>query len=231
VHGDHGPWCKHLDCFYRVVDAHREIAADGEKRDVQWVQAADELHVEEHARVTGMASCPLSGLDDKAAGIPRVDEVAILGHRGAMQGLGQEEFTEWEDVISTDVHGMHVRNTLACKVGDEFCRADDRCRGAPGDGDGITQVIGMAMRHEDVGWMDVVRTDGRRRVAREERVDEDVAGQRGDQESRMTKAGKLLMCHSIMCLHASLPPGERRSNLGSIMHSETCNCMARGKIC
>jgi hypothetical protein len=54
-------------------------------------------------------------------------------------------------------------------------------------------VVGMAMRHEDVVWMDIVGTDGCRRVAREERVDEDVAGQRGDQESRMTKVGELLV--------------------------------------
>src|SRR5450756_870033 len=35
MHGDHSVWCKHLDRFYGVVDAHREIAADGEKCDVQ----------------------------------------------------------------------------------------------------------------------------------------------------------------------------------------------------
>src|SRR5450756_1312599 len=141
-----------------------------------------------------MIDRPLCGLDDKAAGISRVDQVAVLGHRGAVQSLRQEEFTEWEDVIAADVHGMHIRNPLACKVSDEFRRADDSCPGAPSNGDGIAQVIRMAMGHEDVGWMDVVGTDGCRRVAREEWVDEDVAGRRGDQESRMTKIGKLLMC-------------------------------------
>src|SRR5450759_466557 len=168
VHGDHGAWCKHLDRFYGVVDAHREIAANGEKCDVQRVQAADELHVEKQTRVTGMIDRPLCGLDDKAAGISRVDQVAVLGHRGAVQSLRQEEFTEWEDVIAADVHGMHIRNPLACKVSDEFRRADDSCPGAPSNGDGIAQVIRMAMGHEDVGWMDVVGTDGCRRVAREE---------------------------------------------------------------
>ena len=108
VHGDHSAWCKHFDCFYGVVDAHREIAANGEKCDVQRVQAADELHVEKHARVTGMIDRPFCSLDDKAAGIPRVDEVTVLGHRGAVQSLRQDELTEWEDVIAADVHGMHV---------------------------------------------------------------------------------------------------------------------------
>src|SRR5450756_1204326 len=200
MHGDHSVWCKHLDRFYGVVDAHREIAADGEKCDVQRVQAADELHVEKHARVTGMIDRPFSRLDDKAAGIPRVNEVAVLGHRGAVQSLRQEEFTEWEDVIATDVHGMHIRNPFACKVSDEFRRADDCCSGAPGDGDCIAHVIGVAMGHEDVGWMNVIGTDGCRGVAREEWVNEDVAGRRGDQESRMTKIGVLLMCHGVMCL-------------------------------
>src|SRR5664279_2977628 len=75
VHGDHSAWCKHLDRFYGIVDAHREIATNGEKRDVQRVQAADELHVEKHARVTGMIDRPFFGFDDKTAGISRVDEV------------------------------------------------------------------------------------------------------------------------------------------------------------
>src|SRR5450756_3008309 len=78
-----------------------------------------------------MIDRPLCGLDDKAAGISRVDQVAVLGHRGAVQSLRQEEFTEWEDVIAADVHGMHIRNPLACKVSDEFRRADDSCPGAP----------------------------------------------------------------------------------------------------
>src|SRR5664279_319791 len=108
VHGDHSAWCKHLDRFYGVIDAHREIATNGEKCDVQRMQAADELHVEKHARVTGMIGCPFFGFDNKTAGISRVDEVAVLGHRGAVQSLRQEEFTEWEDVIAADVHGVYV---------------------------------------------------------------------------------------------------------------------------
>src|SRR5450830_1274739 len=108
VHGDHSVWCEHLDRFYGVIDAHREIATNGEKCDVQRVQAADELHVEKHARVTGMVGRPFSGFDDKTAGISRVDEVAVLGHRGVVQSLRQGEFTEWEDVIATDVHGVYV---------------------------------------------------------------------------------------------------------------------------
>src|SRR5664280_1675859 len=127
---------------------------------------------------------------------------------------------------------MCIRDSFfACKVGHELRRADDYCPGALGDGDGIAQVIGMAMRQKDVCRMYIVGTDGCRRVAREERVDEDVAGRRGDQESRMTKIGELLMCHSVVCLLLSLSSGVYWSSFGSIIHSGTCNCIGRGKIC
>lgn len=108
VHGDHSAWCKHLDRLYGVVDAHGKVAADGEKRDVQWVEAADELHVKKYTHVAGVVGRPFSSLDDVAAGIAGVDEVAVLGHRGTVQSLRKEEFTEWEGVIAADVHGMYV---------------------------------------------------------------------------------------------------------------------------
>ena len=66
-----------------------------------------------------------------------------------MQGQGQLKVAEGIGVTAANVLGMGLDALLAQPIRD-LGIADDGRPGAPGDGDGITQVVIVSVRDQDV---------------------------------------------------------------------------------
>ena len=64
---------------------------------------------------------------------------------------------------------------------------DDRRAGALGDGDGVADVVAVAVRDQDEVGRHLVRLGRRRRVAGQERVDEQVLAVALDQQAGMAQ--------------------------------------------
>jgi hypothetical protein len=89
----------------------------------------------------------------------------------------QLDLAERKDVRAADVHPVRF-GAVFCHVLVDFVVADHRRAGAFGDRQRIPQVIAVRVGHQDVVRFDLLRRHVGHRVARQERIDQQV-GLRG----------------------------------------------------
>ena len=168
VDGDHRPGMQQLHSQQRVLRTHGVIITDRDHRQVNTL-IPDQAHVSEEAGVTGKVNLlPLECGEQEAA---RVAPVRTIRQCRAMQGEGHFEIPERMVKASTKV----LRVGLEPLPGEPFADlsvGDDRGTGAFGDGDGITHVIAVSVRHEDVIRFQFFRILAGLRVACKVRIDQ-----------------------------------------------------------
>ena len=87
------------------------------------------------------------GLKQKATGIARV---AAVGGHGSVQGHGQFDAAKGEVKGAADVHGVHAC-ALFLGIKGQFIGGNDFGVMSTRQLQGISQVVPMAMGHQDVG--------------------------------------------------------------------------------
>src|SRR5262249_20655586 len=168
-----------------VVGAHRVVVADGQDGQVHPL-LADQPHVAEKARVGRVVDllAALAG-DQKAAGVAAV---AAVWHGGAVEGHRHLPVAERVPDPAAVLLAVGLDALLRQPLAD-LVVADDGGPGAPGDGDGVADVVAVAVRDEDEVGLGLVCLQGGGGVAGEERVDQHLVPARFQQKGSVTEPG------------------------------------------
>jgi len=176
-----------------VRGAHGEIVADGEHGDVDFVALAEQLHLESEGGVAGMVDGFALELDEEAGGYAEIDKSAgvALGGRvaGGVEGDGELDATEGEIESAAKAHGMGFFDALAREPIRDLIGADHGSVVLFGDGDGVADVVEMAMGDEDEIAPDVIGFYLGEWVVSEEGVDEEGVGGALEEEAGVAEVG------------------------------------------
>ena len=82
---------------------------------------------------------------------------------------------------------MGIFDPLAGQPGLDFIIGDDGGVGAFGDVNGVSQMIAMTVRHQDVVGLNLIGRAGCQRVVAQKRIDQQTALIRFDQKAGMTE--------------------------------------------
>ena len=116
--------------------------------------------------------------------------VAAVGQGGAVVSYGHLHSAKGELPAAADVQAVSVY-PLLFTVGRDLVIGDDGGARLAADGNGVAQVISVAVRYQDVVRLgDVVRTDVRLRIAAEEGVKPDGVSTSGEAETGMAVIGQ-----------------------------------------
>src|SRR5712691_620396 len=210
VAGDDALHVEQLDGDGSFLRAHRVMVADRDHRDVRLVDAADQLHVAEHAGVAGEVDLlVVLGRDDDAR--------RLAGVRAVRRRAGVERIRERE------LHAVHVDgaalvrclqlalvDALLAEPACELDECDDRRTVLLREVDGVADVVAVAVGDRD--HVDALRRLLVRRalrVAGQERVDVDALPAGGvEPEGCMSEPGQRRVCHR------SPLAGRRERNVG-----------------
>src|SRR5439155_21814902 len=122
----------------------------------------------------------------------RIAAVAAVGQSRAVEGERQLDAAKWELMASAVLLTVSLDALLREPFSDLVVR-DDGGPGALGDGDGIADMIAVAVGHENEVRRHVARLGRRGGVAGQERVDEEVFAVRLHEQagvSEPTNAGR-----------------------------------------
>jgi hypothetical protein len=185
VNGNHQTRCDELDCTQRIVRPHGVVVPDGQRRQVDAL-LTDEAHI---AKEPGVGSqidlLALRRRQQEARGVTAVR--AIRQHR-AVQRWRQFEVAERELMAAADVQRVGSE-ALALQPGDDLGIADHEGAGALGDGNGIPEVIAVAVRDENVIGLDLLRLAAGQRVVGEIGIDQQRLAAAHDLKGGMPQPG------------------------------------------
>src|SRR5262249_12215168 len=100
----------------------------------------------------------------------RMAAVTAVGKHRAVKSEGQLDLAEWEAMGSAVLLAMYLLESLLLKPLGNLEVADDGGPGAAGDGDGVADVVAVAVRDEDEVGGDLVGLDRRLGGVRHERI-------------------------------------------------------------
>ena len=186
----------------RLARIHREVAADRQDRDVGRVEARDQLHVAEDARVAGEVQLrPVLDLDHEARRLAEGHDAPIVEDAARVPGVDERDL---------DAGGLE-RPALVARLRVVLGEASDREPVANLDErdhralealcqlEGVAEVVAVPVREGD--QVDALRrllALGALRVAAEPGVDVDaLAPGRVDPESRMSEPRNRSVCHVL----------------------------------
>jgi hypothetical protein len=174
--------------------AHGVVVADGEHGNLRVMQVADELHVGEHAGIAGMVEdgSVVDG-DDKAGGIASIDDFVAVGDAGGVAGFSEGDGDVRVAMGAADVHadGAILGNAFGLEPVEELDHADDGRAVLFGDGDGVGDVVHVAVgEEEEVDLLGELETFGVFRVVFDKGIDEDRGSLRGlDEDGGVSEPG------------------------------------------
>ena len=168
----------------RIVGAHRVVVADRQDGQVDPL-LADQPHVAEQAGVGGVVDLlAVLEVEEEAA---RVAAVAAVGQHRAVEGERQLDAAEREVEAAAVLLAVDLGQPLLLRATGDLVVGDHRRAGALGDGDGVADVVAVAVRDEDEVGLHLVGRGRRRRVAGEEGVDQETMAVGLDQQAGMAQ--------------------------------------------
>ena len=117
----------------------------------------------------------------------RVAAVAAVGQHRAVEGQRQLDPAEGEVVAAAVLLAVDLLHALLLQPLADLVVGDDRRPGALGDGDGVADVVAVAVRDQDEVGRHLVGLGRRRRVAGQERIDQDVRAVALEQQTGMAQ--------------------------------------------
>jgi hypothetical protein len=169
-----------LECDGCFARSHGVVIADRDDRDVGFVDAADQLHVAEHAGVSGE-------IERRAVGGLQHDSRRLAGVGAVRRGARMERVRQ-RDLHAIDVdraalvRSVHIRfgNTLLPEPAAELDERDDLAVVLFREADGVSDVVAVPMRErDDVDALRRLLALGALRIPVQERVDVDALAVRG----------------------------------------------------
>src|SRR6516165_10239227 len=109
--------------------------------------------------------------DEEAAGIAAV---AAVGQHGAMKGECQLDSAKRKSMSAAVLLAVNLGDSLGLKPFTDLVVGDDHGSGPASDINGITHVIAMTVRNQNEVGGNIGRLDRRRRIAGQERIDQDI---------------------------------------------------------
>jgi hypothetical protein len=195
----------------RLVCSHGEVVADRQDDEIGLVEARDQGHVPEDARVAGE-------VDPEAALEPEHDPARLAGVR-SVRGARRVEGVRQRHLHAVDVDRAALvdrvprvlGDTLAGEPASQLDLRDDGAGVPLRERDGVADVVAVAVREQDqVDALGLLLRLGAARVPREERVDVDALAARGvDAERGVPEPGEgAVICHAETLED---PPRRRRT--------------------
>jgi len=184
MHRDDVLGLQHLRGAQRVVRPHRVIVADGQDSQIQPL-FADQPHIAEQAGVAGEINLFALGRKQKPA---RVAAVGAIRQAGAVQRERELEIAEGMVVPTAQVLRVRLRALRLGPVAD-FKIADDRRPRAFGDGDGVRDVVAVAVRDQNEIGLRLLGGDGGGGVPGEERINQQLLSARFHQTGAVAVPG------------------------------------------
>ncbi len=129
-----------------IRSTHRKSISDREDGEAELELLGDELHVEREGGVACVVESALGGVDDKAGGIATVGAV---GKAAGVDGIDHLGTSARQFHPATVVHGDRIARALLAEPLGDLPVGNDCGTGLLGHGDGIGDVIHMAVGNQN----------------------------------------------------------------------------------
>src|SRR4051794_25120311 len=218
VRGDAALDADQLECDGCLARAHRVVIADREDGDVRLVDAADQLHVAEHAGVAReVEHGAVLGGDDDAA---RLSCVRAVRRRARVECIdeGELDAVDIDGAALVEADALGVVDALPAEPAGELDLCEDGRTVLLRDRDGVADVVAVPVRQRDhVRAFRRLLAFRAFRVPVQERIDVDALAARGvDPERRVPEPGECGVCHAASVTMEDRPArGRTFSAMGS----------------
>ena len=161
-----------------VFDAHCEQIADRQDRDVDAVGV--QLHVAEDRRIACKVDSSTVDGDDESGGVA---STGTIGQLAAVKGWNHLDRAKWCFDRTPEVHADgRLDAVLGLEPLGDFVNRDDGCTGAFGDFCGVSDMIEMPVRDQNMAdSVQFLGLHGRRRVVGQKRIEQHAVTSRFDQ--------------------------------------------------
>lgn len=175
VHRDDDLRAQKLARVGGFVGTHGEDVADGDHGDLRRVELVDDVHVTEDVGVTGVVNLHASGgLEHVSASFAAVDHLTVVFDSAGVVGVDHGDANIGDRGRAAFVHREDVLCALLCHPLTELIDADNGGLVLPGEFDGVSDVVSVAVGAEhDVDLVERLLVSRSLRVVHDPGVDEE----------------------------------------------------------